>query len=191
MFSAVALPLTYLPILVVANDPDYMGDKSNGRFANVARRGVPRHHHRRLRGGDPADDLHEGGSVSMAGRVIHGRLHLLDRQVVSKRDGRLVGKVDDLELEVDVERPYVCALLTGPQALGGRLPGLLGGFVRSVHRRLHPDPDPGPNAIPAGRIVDITSAVQIDSHDGLAVAGFGDWLESQVVCRIPGASHEA
>ena len=35
VFSAVALPLTYFPILVVANDPDYMGDHVNGRLANV------------------------------------------------------------------------------------------------------------------------------------------------------------
>ena len=35
VFSAVALPLTYFPILVVANDPDYMGDHVNGRIANV------------------------------------------------------------------------------------------------------------------------------------------------------------
>jgi Mn2+/Fe2+ NRAMP family transporter len=34
VFSAVALPLTYFPILVVANDPDYMGDRVNGRLAN-------------------------------------------------------------------------------------------------------------------------------------------------------------
>jgi manganese transport protein len=34
VFSAVALPLTYFPILVVANDPDYMGDHVNGRVAN-------------------------------------------------------------------------------------------------------------------------------------------------------------
>jgi len=34
VFSAVALPLTYFPILVVANDPDYMADRVNGRFAN-------------------------------------------------------------------------------------------------------------------------------------------------------------
>jgi Mn2+/Fe2+ NRAMP family transporter len=33
VFSAVALPLTY-PILVVANDPDYMGEYVNGRLAN-------------------------------------------------------------------------------------------------------------------------------------------------------------
>jgi Mn2+/Fe2+ NRAMP family transporter len=34
VFSAVALPLTYFPILVVANDPDYMGAHVNGRLAN-------------------------------------------------------------------------------------------------------------------------------------------------------------
>jgi Mn2+/Fe2+ NRAMP family transporter len=34
VFSAVALPLTYFPILVVANDPGYMGDKVNGRLSN-------------------------------------------------------------------------------------------------------------------------------------------------------------
>lgn len=34
VFSAVALPLTYFPILVVANDPEYMGDEVNGRVRN-------------------------------------------------------------------------------------------------------------------------------------------------------------
>ncbi len=35
VFSAAALPLTYFPILVVANDPTYMGDKTNSRPANA------------------------------------------------------------------------------------------------------------------------------------------------------------
>jgi Mn2+/Fe2+ NRAMP family transporter len=35
VFSAVALPLTYFPILVVANDSDYMGEHTNGRLANL------------------------------------------------------------------------------------------------------------------------------------------------------------
>ena len=35
VFSAVVLPLTYLPILVVANDRQYLGDHVNGRFANA------------------------------------------------------------------------------------------------------------------------------------------------------------
>src|SRR4029450_3986054 len=35
VFSAVALPLTYVPILIIANDPDYVADKTNGRLMNV------------------------------------------------------------------------------------------------------------------------------------------------------------
>jgi Mn2+/Fe2+ NRAMP family transporter len=35
VFSAIALPLTYLPILVVANDETYMGEHVNGRFGNA------------------------------------------------------------------------------------------------------------------------------------------------------------
>ena len=35
IFSVVALPLTYLPILLVANDRTYMGPHANGRLANV------------------------------------------------------------------------------------------------------------------------------------------------------------
>ncbi|SEM70613.1 NRAMP family divalent metal transporter [Nonomuraea pusilla] len=35
VFSAAALPLTYFPVLLIANDPDYMGDRVNGRFTNA------------------------------------------------------------------------------------------------------------------------------------------------------------
>lgn len=35
VLSAAALPLTYTPILIVANDPDYMGDLVNRRLSNV------------------------------------------------------------------------------------------------------------------------------------------------------------
>jgi Mn2+/Fe2+ NRAMP family transporter len=35
VFSAIALPLTYLPILIVANDSEYMGDETNGRATNI------------------------------------------------------------------------------------------------------------------------------------------------------------
>jgi Mn2+/Fe2+ NRAMP family transporter len=35
VFSAIALPLTYFPILVVANDRTYMGRHANGRLANT------------------------------------------------------------------------------------------------------------------------------------------------------------
>jgi Mn2+/Fe2+ NRAMP family transporter len=35
VLAAAALPLTYFPILVVANDPDYMGEKVNSRPLNA------------------------------------------------------------------------------------------------------------------------------------------------------------
>jgi Mn2+/Fe2+ NRAMP family transporter len=35
VFAAVALPLTYLPILIVANDPDYVGQEKNGPVRNA------------------------------------------------------------------------------------------------------------------------------------------------------------
>lgn len=35
VFSAAALPLTYLPVLMIANDRDYMRDKVNGILANT------------------------------------------------------------------------------------------------------------------------------------------------------------
>src|SRR5207237_4857798 len=36
IFAAVAMPLTYAPVLLVANDRTYMGRHVNGRFANLA-----------------------------------------------------------------------------------------------------------------------------------------------------------
>jgi Mn2+/Fe2+ NRAMP family transporter len=35
VFSIVVLPLTYLPLLLIANDRKYMGVHANGRIANV------------------------------------------------------------------------------------------------------------------------------------------------------------
>ncbi|MFL5736772.1 MAG: NRAMP family divalent metal transporter [Actinomycetota bacterium] len=35
VLAAAALPLTYFPILVIANDPQFMGDKTNSRFLNA------------------------------------------------------------------------------------------------------------------------------------------------------------
>lgn len=35
VFSAVALPLTYIPILIISNDPEYMGSEVNGRAVNA------------------------------------------------------------------------------------------------------------------------------------------------------------
>jgi sporulation protein YlmC with PRC-barrel domain len=126
----------------------------------------------------------------MTGRIVHANLHLLDRQIVSKADGRLVAKVDDVEFDLAAPVPHVTALLTGPGALGRRLPGLVGRFVLAVYSRLHRDPVPDANRIPAARIVDITSAVIIDSTHDLHVDGFGQWVDDQIISRLPGSRHE-
>jgi len=86
VFSAIAPPLTYLPILFVANDSEYMGGKFNGRVTNVfgsaylvvilaaslaaiplmtARDKLPAKRHRR--------------------RLLDARLHLLHRQLIDER----------------------------------------------------------------------------------------------------------
>ncbi len=40
VFSAIALPLTYLPILIVANDPEYMGEHATGGCSTPSPRSI-------------------------------------------------------------------------------------------------------------------------------------------------------
>ena len=124
------------------------------------------------------------------GRILHAQLHLLDRQVVEHGSGRLVAKVDDVELDLDAEVPTVTALLTGPGAWGPRLPGVLGRSVTGIHRRLHPAEEPEPSRIDWSHVVEVDSAVHVD-RDDLGPQGLGRWLDEHFIGRIPGARHEA
>lgn len=122
------------------------------------------------------------------GRIVHAQLHLLDRQVVDHRTGRLVAKVDDVELDLDSEIPTVTALLCGPGAWGPRLPGVLGRTVTGIHRRLHPAEDPRPVRIDWSHVVEVDSAVHVDRAD-LGPGLLARWLDEHVITRIPGAGH--
>ncbi|QNE21299.1 hypothetical protein F1D05_29515 [Kribbella qitaiheensis] len=53
----------------------------------------------------------------MAGRVLHAQLHLLDRQLIDYGSGALLGKVDDVELDLTSEIPVVAALISGHQRI--------------------------------------------------------------------------
>ncbi|MFL6180020.1 MAG: hypothetical protein ACJ73L_08810 [Actinomycetes bacterium] len=120
----------------------------------------------------------------VAGRRYDAALHLLDRQVVDM-DGRLVGKVDDLELQIDASGALkVAALLQGPGALGPRFGGRLGGWILAVWKRLHNEVVPTPRRIPMSDVVAIDSVV----HIGRSVEkSEGElWVETYVVGRIPG-----
>lgn len=120
------------------------------------------------------------------------RLRLLDRQVVDG-DGRLVCKVDDVEFERGPDGSWhVVALLSGPQALGPRLPGRLGPWVMAVGRRLSLRPDVAPRRIPFERVTDLGSAVTVDrARDELDVAVLEDWVRDHLINPIPGSRHES
>ena len=57
--------------------------------------------------------------------AIDGALNLLDRQLLDS-DGKMLGKVDDVELSAQEDGLAMTALLTGPAALLHRLGGHLG-----------------------------------------------------------------
>jgi hypothetical protein len=121
------------------------------------------------------------------GRSLDVNLHLLDRQVVD-RDGLFVCKVDDLELERGAEGAvYVTKILAGPRALGPRLGGRLGVWVRSIAERLSTGPMP---SIDFALVEDIDSAVTLSaSRDDLAVGELEDWVRDHIVARVPGSRH--
>lgn len=122
-------------------------------------------------------------------RHLHAVHELLDHQVVTL-EGRMVGKVDDLEIDVAADPPVVSAILMGPQAWGRRVPGMFGRVVLSVHKRLHEDPEPQPYHIPASSVTDISSAVEVAHEAPAAERGMGLWVREQFIDRIPGSRHE-
>jgi sporulation protein YlmC with PRC-barrel domain len=112
----------------------------------------------------------------------------LDRQLVDT-DGRLVGKVDDIELAIDDSGTVkVAALLVGPGALGSRFGGRIGGWIVAIWSRLHSDENPTPRRISMADVVSIDSVV----HVGRSVPkSDGElWVETYIVGRIPGAGHD-
>ena len=124
----------------------------------------------------------------MTGRKLHATLHLLDRQIVDHGSGRLLAKVDDVELDLDGEVPIVTGLRTGAEAWGRRLPGLLGRTAIAWSRRLR-GPGGSDVFIAMSHVVEIDSAIRVDRLD--VVDGALDrWVAQQVIGRIPGARHE-
>jgi sporulation protein YlmC with PRC-barrel domain len=121
---------------------------------------------------------------------LHAALELLDHQVVTLQ-GRMAGKVDDLEIDLTADPPVLSAILMGPQAWGRRFPGLFGRFVVAVHKRMHEDPDPQPYRIPTSHITDITTAVEVAHEVPEAERGMGLWVREQFIDRIPGSRHAA
>jgi sporulation protein YlmC with PRC-barrel domain len=117
-------------------------------------------------------------------------LQLLDRQVVD-RDGELVCKVDDLELQPGADGvPVVTAILVGPRALGPRFGGRLGRWVTALASRLAAAPGSDPPRIPFAAVTDVHSAVDLDrTRDELGVDPLEGWVDQHLIARLPGSRH--
>lgn len=114
---------------------------------------------------------------------------LLDLQVVD-REGRLLGKVDDLALREDSKGLVVEGLLIGPGALAPRYPGGLGRWGWAIWRRLNGPDDPGVVLIPWRELTGLRSAIEVNDRAAdelLASFGLERWLRRNLIGRIPGA----
>jgi sporulation protein YlmC with PRC-barrel domain len=112
---------------------------------------------------------------------------LLDRQI-EDRDGLPVGKVDDVEFGRTADGvPYIAALLTGQQALGARLGGVLGRWLTASAARLDSHRQ-GPRRISYDLVARVDSAVILSvRRELLAEPALEAWLNEHLIGRIPGA----
>lgn len=117
--------------------------------------------------------------------------NLLDRQIVDS-DGLPVGKVDDVELDRTGDGGlYVAALLTGQQALGRRIGGVLGRWITAAATRLELDRR-GPRRIPYDLVASVESAVILSvKRELLPEPELESWLNDHLIGKIPGADHAA
>jgi hypothetical protein len=125
----------------------------------------------------------------VAGRVLEAGLHLLDRQLVD-RDGRLAGKVDDLELTVPDGGgpPLVTAILAGPGALSRRVWGRFGAWLEAVANRLRDGDARRPARVAFGVVKRIGSAVELSvPRAELETNRLEAWTRDHLIGRLPGA----
>ena len=125
----------------------------------------------------------------MAGRTMDAGLHLLDRQLVDK-DGRLAGKVDDLELELPSGGgpPTVTAILAGPGALSRRLGGRFGAWLEAVANRLREGDDRKPARVSFGVVKRVGSAIELSvPRADLETNRLEAWTRDHLIGKLPGA----
>ncbi len=129
-----------------------------------------------------------------AGRRVWAVLELLDRQLVD-RDGRLVGKVDDIEFAVDDEPdalPRVIALLAGLGALANHIGGDTGHALAAAERRLAEHRDREPSRVDIAMVREIGSAIELDADGEELDTNRGErWVRDVIIDKIPGAGHAA
>lgn len=116
---------------------------------------------------------------------------LLDRQILDNQ-GRMVGKVDDVELEEREDgRLAVTALLIGPGALGPRLGGAPGALATRAWSRLSGASPGQANRIDYSALASIDTVLQLGvSRTAVAVDGFEVWVRTRLIAALPGAGKD-
>jgi sporulation protein YlmC with PRC-barrel domain len=116
---------------------------------------------------------------------------LLDRQIVD-RDGRMVGKVDDLEVEQRADGTIVVTgLLTGPAALGPRIGGALGSIATASWSRLSGRAPDDPRRVDIGQVTELGTVVRLDiARESTDVDGFETWMRDRIISALPGARQD-
>ena len=177
IFSVVALPLTYLPILLVANDRSYMGSNVNGRLANVLGVALLRRHPRDRGRRDPADAVDERRPGVSEAVEVDIALGILDHQLVDS-EGINCGKVDDLEIAgLDGGSPEVTEIIVGGNAWRSR--GLLGRLAaRLAGNAVH---------VPWSEVESVSSVVKLKRPAAELRLGRGDARWARLVGKAPGA----
>jgi hypothetical protein len=120
--------------------------------------------------------------------VVDAVLELADRQLLDVH-GRRVGKVDDLDLELDEHGVlWVRALHAGPGALGPRLHSVAARAWSRIVARVTPGSDHDATRIPIGVVADIGLQIRLSvPADGLAVERSERTVRTLLVDHLPGA----
>lgn len=122
----------------------------------------------------------------MTRRHLDAGLDLLDRHVID-RDGRSIGKIDDLELGTsDDGSVEVVALLLGPQALGPRVGGAVGRTIAGIGARLSGDPAPARIGLELVDELGVIVKLKVPLAQ-LPVGRFEGWVREHLIEPIPGS----
>jgi sporulation protein YlmC with PRC-barrel domain len=123
--------------------------------------------------------------------ALDAQLELMDRQIVDT-NGRMVAKVDDVELEErDDGRIVVTGFLTGPGALGPRLGGAVGAVTTAVWSRLSGRDADQPRRIDFSHVQEISTVITLSvSRRTVGVDGAETWMRDKVITALPGHAKE-
>jgi sporulation protein YlmC with PRC-barrel domain len=118
-------------------------------------------------------------------------LDLLDRQIIDNAQ-QPVGKVDDLQFETDdAGPPRLSALLSGAQALGERMGGMLGRAMAGTARRMLEESRVGSRAVPWSDVAELGYVIELRA--GMAKLDLEPalelWLRDNVIGPMPGSGH--